>query len=191
MKTDHLYWDESFQDHNNTTTWCLLALHVTGVTGLVSVISLSRSVLLAFLAVLIVVYKELIAGHSQCSNQNNKLLEVHFTVVVFVQVGHDLVNHQGVLAGLKRKHRTMSGYNLREMSVNMKNHTYQQPPAGQWAPPPLCCSQGLLFWSFAFSSWSVSRPCSLTVKTLVTPQKERDWLNPKLFSSPHHQLAWC
>lgn len=49
------------------------------------------------------VHKELIASNSQCSNKDNKLLEVHFTISVFVQVPHDLLNHSGIISSLKEK----------------------------------------------------------------------------------------
>lgn len=61
------------------------------------------------LGVFVTVFKEFIAGHSQCSNQDDKLLKVYFTVLVFVQVVHDLFDHSGIIAGLQQKHHGDNG----------------------------------------------------------------------------------
>lgn len=51
------------------------------------------------------IHKELIAGNSERSDQNYKLLKVHFTVSVFIQVLHDLLNHFGIISALKERCR--------------------------------------------------------------------------------------
>lgn len=64
-----------------------------------------RTELYMLLRGLVTVFKEFIAGNGQCSDQNDKLLEVYFTVLVLIQVIHDLLNHRGIIAGLQQKHR--------------------------------------------------------------------------------------
>lgn len=55
------------------------------------------------LVAFIVVHEELVADNSQRSNHDHKLLEVHLTVPVFIQVPHDVVDHQLIPVGLKQK----------------------------------------------------------------------------------------
>lgn len=57
------------------------------------------------LAALLADYEELITGDSQCGDQDHELLEVHLAILVFIQVIHNLLDHHGVLAGLKKKRK--------------------------------------------------------------------------------------
>lgn len=61
-------------------------------------------ILALVVAALLQLFEEFMAGDSQYTEQNNKLLEVYYTVFVFIQFRHNLINHFGVVAGLKQKH---------------------------------------------------------------------------------------
>lgn len=47
--------------------------------------------------------KEIIACHSQCSNQNYKFIKIHFIVSVAIKISHDLVNQLGILLTLQKQ----------------------------------------------------------------------------------------
>lgn len=55
------------------------------------------------LVAFIVVHEELVADNSQRSNHDHELLEVHFAVLVFIQVPHDVVDHHLIPVGLEKK----------------------------------------------------------------------------------------
>lgn len=55
------------------------------------------------LVAFIVVHEELVADNSQRSNHDHELLEVHFAILVFIQIPHDVVDHHLIPVGLKQK----------------------------------------------------------------------------------------
>lgn len=65
-----------------------------------------RKLFLAGFAV--VVLEECVAGDSQYTEQNKKLLEVYHTVLVIIQFFHDLVHLFRVIADLKQKQHDKS-----------------------------------------------------------------------------------
>ena len=54
---------------------------------------------------ILALYEELIAGYGQRRHQNHKLLEVHFPVLVLIQVPHDLLHHQWIGTSLGQTHQ--------------------------------------------------------------------------------------
>lgn len=48
-----------------------------------------------------ITFKEFIAGDSQRSDQTNKLLEIHHTILIVIQFTHNLLHHASIIGALK------------------------------------------------------------------------------------------
>lgn len=53
-------------------------------------------------------YKEFITCHSESSHQHNKLLKVHLSISVLIQIRHDLLHNQGVFTRLQQDRDTFT-----------------------------------------------------------------------------------